>query len=147
MKKIQLASLGTLVVLLTGCGGALKKWKEDTFTQAKLYKSEENEVVIKQYLQSLSLYDQFETVALFDALWLSDEIKTMVSDVHVQLLGKNKEVRNNFLRRQLKDNGEYVSFYVLSQHGVSFVDHPTQWHLHFKRLLMQSLVFQAKAYP
>ncbi len=45
-------------------------------------------------------------------------------------MGKNKEVRNNFLRRQLKDNGEYVSFYVLSQHGVSFVDHPTQWHLH-----------------
>lgn len=130
MKKIQLASLGTLVVLLTGCGGALKKWKEETFTQAKLYKSEENEAVVKQYLQSLSLYDQFETVALFDALWLSDEIKTAVSDIHVQLLGKNKEVRNNFLRRQLKDNSEYVSFYVLSQHGISFVDHPTQWHLH-----------------
>ena len=130
MKKIQLVSLSALVVLLTGCGGALKKWKEETFTQAQSYTSEEHNAIVKQYLQSLSLYDQFETIALFDALWLSDEIKTVVSDVYVKLLGKNREVRNNFLRRQLKDNSEYVSFYVLSQHNVSLVDHPAQWHLH-----------------
>lgn len=130
MKKIQLVSLTTLVVLLTGCGGALKKWKEETFAQAESYKSREHESVVKEYFKSLSLYDQFETIGIFDALWLSDEIKTVVSDIHVQLLGKNKEVRNNFLRRQLKDNSDYVSFYVLSQHGISLVDHPTQWHLH-----------------
>lgn len=130
MKKLQLFSLGALVVLLSGCGGAVKKWKEETFTQAQSYKSAENEQTIRQYLHSLSLYDQFETIALFDALWLSDEIKTLVSDIHVQLLGKNREVRNNFLRRQLKDNGEYVSFYVLSQQGVSLVDQPTKWYMH-----------------
>lgn len=132
MKKIKLFILSILVMLLTGCGGTLKKWKEETFTQASTYNFSEYKNTIKHYLHSLSLYDQFATVALFDALWLSDEMRMVISDIHVELLGKNREVRNNLLRRQLKDNSEYVTFYVLSQHIISLVDHPTQWNLYLK---------------
>lgn len=130
MKKIQLFSVSALVLFLTGCGGALKKWKEETFNQAHSYHSAEKEMIVRSYLRSLSLYDQFETVALFDALWVSDEVKTLLSDIHVQLLGKSREVRNNFLRRQLKDNSEYVTFYVLTQHHIALGDAAAPWHLH-----------------
>ncbi len=36
MKKIQMFSLGVLVIILSGCGGAIKKWKESKYENSLL---------------------------------------------------------------------------------------------------------------
>ncbi|MCF7900267.1 hypothetical protein K9K77_02040 [Candidatus Babeliales bacterium] len=126
--KLSIRSLVLMsIVILPGCGG-VTDWVEDTFSQGKEYSY--NKSLIKGYLRSSRIYDQFTTVAIFDALWLSDEIRTEYADVYVKVHGRTQDVRNTFLRRQLKANSTEVAFYVLSLNEIPLNVKPMQWLLH-----------------
>lgn len=129
MKKIMNVFGAAAILLLSGCGGVVD-WVEDSFSQGKEYSY--NRKLVNEYLKSIRLYDQFTTVALFDALWLSDEIKTEYADMYVKIHGRSEDVRNTFLRRQLKANSNELSFYVLSLNDVSLNVKPVQWLLHLE---------------
>lgn len=130
MKKRELYPSIMGLLLLSGCGGTLKKVYHESINQSLSYNDTEQQKKINNYFKNLSLYDQFETVGKFDILWLSDEIKSVMSDMHVQMLGKDQEVRNNFFRREIKENSEYITFYVLANHDISLVDQPCAWHMY-----------------
>ena len=116
-------------LLLAGCGGVVD-WADDTFSQGKSHSY--NKSLVKEYLRSERIYDQFSTVAFFDALWLSDEIRTEYADVYVKMHGRSQDVRNTFLRRQLKSNSTEISFYVLSLNQIPLNIKPHQWLLHLE---------------
>ncbi len=123
--KLQLRSLlAVSVVLLSGCGG-VKDWVNETFSQGKLHK--EDKKVIDSYIRSLKIYDQFETVALFDVIWTSNKIRTLYANTYASMHGRSQEVRKTFLRRQLKANDHFVSFYVLSTHEIPLNEKPPTW--------------------
>jgi hypothetical protein len=128
--KLYIHSLMLMsIVLLSGCGG-VTDWVEDTFSQGESYSY--NKELIKEYLRSERIYDQFTTVAIFDALWLSDEIRTEYADMYVTMHGRSQDVRNTFLRRQLKANSTEISFYILSLNQISLNVKPMQWLLHLE---------------
>ena len=99
MKKQQLKILSVLgVLLLSGCAGNnIKDWAEETFYQSNAYK--DDLTVVKRYLRGIRLYDQFTTLGIFDALWLSDEVRTAYSNIACRMTGKDEEASLTFLRR------------------------------------------------
>lgn len=111
------------IVVLAGCGRVLD-WGSSNFTQAKKITSSS---VPCQHIKSLIVYDQFSTVAIFDALWLSDAVRTVYADLHSFKQGKNVELSNAFLRRQLEENKHFISFYLLTPYDLLLGDKNSPW--------------------
>jgi len=129
MKVFMRAFIVAGIMLLSGCGGLID-WSKETFDQGKNH-SEDRET-IDAHMRVIKIYDQFETVALFDVLWLSDEVRSLYAQSHSAIYGRNPESSTAFLRRQLKTNEHFVSFYVLSTHAVPLNEKPPLWSVYLK---------------
>ncbi len=115
-----------MLVMLPGCG-RLIDWGKSNFYQGE--QVDNYRCDIKPYIRSVTIYDQFTTRAMFDALWLSDEVRLAYVDLHVSRQGKDEDRKNALLRRQLEENNHYLSFYVLSLHDVKLGDPESEWSL------------------
>lgn len=89
-----------------------KKWISESFYQGK--KIDNNVSLMRQYVRSVHVYDQFDTLAHFDALWLSDEVRKNFACIYADKQCFSDERYKSFLRRQLEENKHYISFYVLA---------------------------------
>ena len=141
----QIIKLSALLALflLPGCGGTLVDLAKENLTQGKEYKSYQKKT--KHYIRKISMYDQFNTVGLFDALWLSDEMRTMYANVNADMHGKAIDVKHAFLRRQLKENNHFLSFYVLSTHNNPLSVKPVPWAMHLQIDGKKYTPFEVKA--
>lgn len=115
----------TILVGLSGCGRVVD-WGKDSFKQGK---DIEKSTVPQEYLRSIRMYDQLTTAAAFDALWLSNEVREAYTDLNALRHGKTEEQRKSFLRRQLKENDRFISFYILSLDSIPLGDPSSQWSL------------------
>ncbi len=127
--KIQVLAVIALVAL-AGCGGNIKDWAEETFYQSNAYKDDKK--VIKRYLRGMRLYDQFTTLGIFDALWLSDEVRTLYANIACRITGKDEETTLSFLKRQISANSFYIAFYVLTLHDSSLIATPPLWTMYLE---------------
>jgi hypothetical protein len=109
-----------------------------------VYNTTQREVV-KDYIRSLRMYDEFTTLGIFDVMWLSDEVRTVYAQVYTTMLGKDEESQKTFLRRQLKANEHYISFYVLSTHYVMLTAKPTLWAVYLEIDGKKYLPFEIKS--
>ncbi len=114
---------------LSGCGRVVD-WAKDTFYQGK--ELEEYTAVPRAHTRSVIVYNQFTTAGRFDALWLSDKVRTDYADLYAFKLGKSVEQKKAFLRRQLEENNHFISFYVLSSYGLPLGNKDDQWALFLK---------------
>ncbi len=117
-----------ILFLLPGCGGNIKDWADETFYQGKNHNDYEK--TVKPFLKGIRLYDQFDTLAIFDALWLSDTARTAYAQMYAKMTGKCEDAYIDFLRRELSANTYFVSFYVLSPHSIALTDLPPLWAVH-----------------
>ncbi len=115
-----------LAALLPGCGRIID-WGKTNFYQGKELIHFKDEV--KPSLRSITIYDQLDTKAIFDVLWLNDAVRTAYANLHILRQGKNEEKLQTFLRRQLEENNHYVTFYFLSTHEVKLGIPESQWSL------------------
>lgn len=107
----QIIFVSLMVLLLPGCtryyGWALTIMKQgqpvDTYIN-----------IVMQYIRSEHVYDGFKTLAHFDVLWLSDEVRTVYSLVRAQKRCLTQNEYNNLLQEELDLNKKFISFYVLS---------------------------------
>lgn len=113
-----------LCMLLPGCG-RIVDWGKTNFYQAKELTDFSDE--IKPCLRTITIYDQLETKAIFDALWLSDAVRMAYAKLHTLRQGKNEEKYQLSLRRQLEENNHYVTFYILSTYEVKLGVPESQW--------------------
>ena len=67
-----------------------------------------------KYRRTGMVYDEFETKAAFNALWLSDQLRTSYVDVFAHKRGLDNEAKEELLKRQLEENKFWMSFYVLA---------------------------------
>ena len=123
-KSIACSCAVVILATLPGCG-TLIDWGRETVNQAK--KTEQHNVIPRRNTRSVHAYDQLDTVAIFDAIWLSDAVRTAYSDAYSLRFGKSAEKRNTILRRQLEENQHFISFYVLSLYEMSLGDELSQW--------------------
>lgn len=80
-------------------------------------------------VRSVTMYDQFETVGHFDALWLSDQVRTAYVDLYIRSLGKNEEQKNILLKRQLDENKHFIIFFVLCPYEMPLGETHSIWNL------------------
>lgn len=142
MNRIINLCMVTILVLLPGCGTVVDLVKEN-FPQGQ--ESKDHQKTTKEYLKVINIYDQFNTVGLFDALWLSDEMRTVYADINADMQGKTTKEKHAFLRRQLKENNQYISFYVLSTHDNPLSVKPVPWSLHLVIDGKKHMPFEVKA--
>lgn len=122
-KKTTLMVQLSGMLILAGCGRTTD-WIQSNFTQAHKRTSSS---IPCEHIKSITVYDQFSTVAMFNALWLSDAVRTIYADLHNFKHGKNLELSNAFLRRQLEENKHFISFYVLTPYDILFGDKNGAW--------------------
>lgn len=65
-------------------------------------------------VRSTTVYDQFTTLAVFDALWLSPEVNAMYADLYGKRRGKDDDGCKAMLAQHEKDFSAFNSFYVLA---------------------------------
>ena len=108
----KMASFATVLVLIfPGCG-RIVDWGMYTFEQGD--ELADLTIVPREYVRSITVYDQFDTAGCFDALWLSDAARTGYVELYARRRGKNEEFKNTFLRRQLEENKHFFNFYILA---------------------------------
>lgn len=125
--KIHTLSLVVMVLLLLPSCGRMIDWGTKTFDQAPSLDS--SVTVAQKYIRSVTSYDQLATRARFDALWLSDDVRTNYASLYALKFGKTEEQKKIFLRRQLEENNHFISFYILSLHEYPLGDPHSDWTL------------------
>jgi len=98
-------------VLLPGCVPYHKIGKTE-FPQGQ--SKDPARSILVNNLRSTRVYDQFNTLATFDVLWLSDQTRTYYTELYSTRRGKDAESTDALLRRQLEENKLWISFYVLA---------------------------------
>lgn len=101
----------TILVLLPGCRRIIN-WGRDHFVQGE--KRPIPMDIVKDHIRSCRVYDTFDTLGLFDVLWLSDEIRRVYTDIYAAKVGKTEDEKEIFLEAELNENKKYISFYVVS---------------------------------
>ncbi|MFZ5954551.1 MAG: hypothetical protein ACOYT8_05635 [Candidatus Dependentiae bacterium] len=115
-----------LVFLMGLCGcGRLIDWGKCNFYQG--IEAEGIPSGVCAYVRTIIIYDQFTTVGIFDALWLSDEVRTAYAQTHSHRVGKNEIQENNLLRRLLAENEHFISFIILSLHEFPLGEPDSVW--------------------
>lgn len=74
----------------------------------------DNKVVAAQYKRSAVVYDEFQTAAAFNVLWLSDELRSAYVNMYCDRRGLTCDEKEEMLKRQLEENKHWISFYVLA---------------------------------
>ena len=118
--------LVSCVVFFSGCGRVVD-WAKEKVPQGQKHKADITSP--EKYVRSAKLHDQFKTVAIFDAMWASDEVRTAFANLVAFKSGKNDEQRKAFLRRQLAENDHFILFYVLSTDIAELGESSSDWTL------------------
>lgn len=82
------------------------------FPQGKVV--EQQAVLATNYLRSIKLYNQFETIAGFDMLWLSSDVRSYFAQRFCAKRGKDAESFKAIESRQQEETNHWIGFYVLS---------------------------------
>jgi hypothetical protein len=101
-----------LPLIFPGCGNRFSDWAADHVKHGKVREIHKERVV--KYLRSIRIYQDFSTVGIFDALWLSHEVRQAYIDVFSSKYVLDKEKEEELLRKQRIENDNFISFYVLS---------------------------------
>lgn len=112
------------IMILPGCG-RLIDWGTSRLYQGNSFKVDLN--AVKEHIRWATVYDQFTTVAMFDALWLSTFVRTTFTQEHAFREEKSNEHYKAALRRQLEEINHVIAFYVLSIHEISLGDPASEW--------------------
>lgn len=96
----------------------------------------DNRIITANYVRSVRIYDQFVTRAIFDALWLSDEVRVAYAHLYCSRRGKSVDDTEAFITRQREENNHWTSFYVLAdvrdRQGTSLSDKNAPWTFYLK---------------
>jgi hypothetical protein len=124
MKKIRIFCVWSCVCLLPGCNKVVE-WGKRSFNQGVdvLF----NKSLIKEFIKGATLYDELDTAAKFDVLWLSDAVRSEYARLHAYTQGKSDEFYQGLLRRQLEENKHFVTFYILSLYDMYLGMPESKW--------------------
>ena len=125
--KIQWGLLIIFLITLPGCGRIIN-WGKSNFYQGKDVDDYSGQA--RPFIRSVTLYDQLETQARFEVLWLNDQVRTAYVRLHTARQAKDDEKFYASLRRQLEENNNYISFYVLSTHDIKLGVPESHWSIY-----------------
>lgn len=96
---------------LTSCTRIIN-WGRSAFNQG--CKMDDFVCVPRQHIRTISVYDGFNTVGIFDGMWLSDAVRTSAVNLHAQKNYFTQDQRDIMLADEFSKNDKTISFYVLA---------------------------------
>lgn len=131
--KIESIVYGILCIImacsLTSCGRIID-WGKGSFYQGE--KVDPDLMLVRDHIKSTVVYDQLKTVLQIDALWLSDPVREVYSDIYSHLAGKGDEYKMTLQKRQREENSRFIIFYVLSSYKIPLGVPESVWQLFLK---------------
>ena len=123
--------------LMPGCA-RLGDWAKEHFDQGD--KRENQTQKVRSYIRSSQIYDELDTVGLFDVLWLNDEVRSAYTDLYAAKLALTPEQKDEFLQTELDVNESYISFYAICFiHDYKLGDRTGAWMV---RLRVDDVLYQ-----
>jgi hypothetical protein len=123
-------SLMLFLFLFQGCA-RLGDWAKEHFDQGE--KRDNHTQKVRSYLRGVQVYDELDTVGLFDALWLNDEVRTAYADLYAAKAALSPEDKDDFLQDELDKNEKSISFYVVCFiHDYELGDRQGGWMIQLK---------------
>lgn len=115
-----------MIVSLSSC--RLVRWGKEHFEQGEV-RTIAREPIAKN-LKTTRVYNQFSTVGTFDVLFLSDEVRESYGRLYATKHDMQEREAKEFVRRQLAENDQYFSFYILGYIpvGTLGVDDKDHWN-------------------
>ncbi|MCF7800255.1 hypothetical protein K9M16_04640 [Candidatus Babeliales bacterium] len=130
---IKYLSLISILIVTPSCIKYYELSKEE-FPQGK--DLEDNKKIVSNNIKKLYVYNQFETLAIFDTLWLSNTVRKAYVDIHCSKQGKDEQAKQALMTRQLEENKHWITFYVLAdirdKFHVSLTDKNSYWSLYLQ---------------
>jgi hypothetical protein len=83
----------------------------------------------RAYIRSVVAYDQFTTIAQFEALWLSDEVRSSYTELYSRTNGKNEAQKKALLQRQLDESKHFIMFLVLTPYEMPLGEQKSIWNV------------------
>lgn len=108
MKRIVVCLLP--LCLLTSCK-RYYRWGKQQFTQVDKRACEAKDMT--SYLRSVDLYDEFQTVGMFDVLWLSDDVRLHHVDQIADRFALPADKIATMRKDVLQENEQRLVFYLL----------------------------------
>ncbi len=132
-QKLYAALLVLLVLSFSSCSRYIC-WGKEVFNQGD--KLDTYGQVVKPYIRSGRVYDQFTTLGNFDAMWLADPVRRAYARSHALKHCYSQEQYGNFLKNQLEENDHFISFYLLAIVGgpgvVDLTDKNAAWSVQLR---------------
>jgi hypothetical protein len=91
-------------IFLASCSRYIRRAR-CTFQQADTYY--DHITTARQFIRSSAIYDQFNTVALFDVLWLAEPVRTAYNDLHAHHWNLQENIQSP------APSHESLDFYIL----------------------------------
>ncbi|MBU1008200.1 hypothetical protein KKA53_03930 [Candidatus Dependentiae bacterium] len=113
MSKLSLFGILCGVLLLSSCTKAYKLVPSES-SQGKEHGDGRDLDVVKENLRSVRVYDEWETSAMFDVLWMSDHTRRSYVDQYCARRGKSAADKESMVGGELDKNRETISFYILA---------------------------------
>jgi hypothetical protein len=110
MKKFLFVYL-FLIIIFPGCSQRLINWGKKRLNQG--CKIENYECLAYQYIRTTKVYDQFRTMGIFNAMWLSDIVRKAYVNVHCQKFVLSEDVYRNLIELEESKNKKTIAFYIL----------------------------------
>jgi hypothetical protein len=111
-KNMKYVGMTMLIFWLTMPGCRMSDWGLSHFEQGDVRQTPKEMVLA--HVRSAKIYDEFTTVGIFDALWLSDAVLVANADARAAKFAQDPEARDAYLTQQRIDNASFISFYVVS---------------------------------
>lgn len=121
----------TSLVFLPGCNRYVC-WLTDVFNQG--CKQPVPLRCIEKYIKSTRIYDQFETLGIFDALWLNRPVREMYLDAFASTRCLDPDAWELKIRQQEYEDEHYIMFYLLTwiPSGSLLTDLCPEWHVQLR---------------
>lgn len=100
------------LLMISGCNKIIN-WGKQNFAQAPVY-SEPFVREAQNYVKSALVYSQFSTVAMFDAIFLTDQMRMIYLDHHTKASSLTDQQKAIAKTRLLNENKYFISFYVIA---------------------------------
>lgn len=123
MKRVVSVLLVASMLGFSGCT-RIANWAQRNFYQGK--PTADYFEIPEVYVRSITVYDQFTTVAMFDALWLSQRVREDFVQRSSYRLFKSEDQKKAAELRQQQELTHFIDFYVLSLYTIR-LDQSSLW--------------------
>ena len=128
--------LGVMFVGIPFFSSCIKSYKLAPSETPQGKEHKDHRVVVKNNLRSVRVYDQWQTDAAFDVLWVSDETRRAFVESYCTRRGIDQDEQDKIEDIELSKNRDYTYFYVLAdvrdKYHEALTDDNAKWTLSLK---------------